>query len=99
MDVLVNSFQYYNKTTQKQETIEFYDYYYHLKNFSFTLEHAPLEFKHKITLSANKKTLTKKLAMGKFTRHSIAVDESRIIYTNNKNQAVTTSSEYTSEIP
>ena len=37
--------------------------------------------------------------MGKFTRRRIAVGESKIIYTNNKNQAVTISSEYTSEIP
>ena len=37
--------------------------------------------------------------MGKFTRHRIAVDESRIIYTNNDNQAVTIYSEYTSEMP
>ena len=31
MSVLVNSFQCYDTTTQKQETIEFYDDYYHLK--------------------------------------------------------------------
>ena len=37
--------------------------------------------------------------MGKFTRHRIAADESRIIYTSNKNQAVTISSEYISDIP
>ena len=34
-EVLVSSFQYYDTTTQKQETIEFYNYYYHLKNFGF----------------------------------------------------------------
>ena len=32
-DVLVNGFQYYDRTTQKQETIEFCDYNYHLKSF------------------------------------------------------------------
>ena len=37
-DVLINGFQYYDTTTQKQETIEFYDYYYHLKNFGFMWE-------------------------------------------------------------
>ena len=37
--------------------------------------------------------------MGKLTRHRIVVDESRIVYTNNNNQAVAISSEYTSEIP
>ena len=36
--------------------------------------------------------------MSKFTRYRIAVDESRIIYTNNKNQVAAVSSEYTSEI-
>ena len=69
------------------------------KKFGFTWEHAPLEFKYDITLSADEKTLRKKIAMGKFTRHRIAVDESRIIYTNNDNQAVTIYSENTSEIP
>ena len=52
-------------------------------------EHAPLESRYEITLSADEKILTKKIAMGKFTRHRIAVDESRIIYINNNNQAVT----------
>ena len=37
-DVLIKGFQYYDTTTQKQETIEFYDYYYHLKNFGFMWE-------------------------------------------------------------
>ena len=32
MDVLINGFQYYDTATQKQETIEFYDYCYDLKN-------------------------------------------------------------------
>ena len=35
-DVLINGFEYYDTITQKQETIEFYDYYYHLKTFGFT---------------------------------------------------------------
>ena len=99
MDVLVISFRYYDATTQKQETIEFQDYYYHLKKFGFTREHAPPEFKYEIALSADERTFTKKLAVGKFTRHRTVVDESRIIYTNNNNQTVTISSEYTSEVP
>ena len=45
-DVLINGFQYYDTNTQKQETIELYDYYYHLKNFGFMWEHAPLELKY-----------------------------------------------------
>ena len=58
-DVLFNGFEYCDATTQKQETIDFYDYHYHLKNFGFTWEHGPLEFKYKITLFADKKALTK----------------------------------------
>ena len=58
--VLINGFQYCEATTQKQETIEFYDYYYHLKSFGFMWEHAPLELKYEITLSADEKNLTKK---------------------------------------
>ena len=65
-DALFNGFEYYDVTTQKQETIDFYDYHlkitttiYHLKNFGFTWEHVPLEFKCKITLFADKKALTK----------------------------------------
>ena len=98
-DVLINSFQHYDTTTQKQETSEFYDYHYHVKIFGFIWEHAPLEFKCEITLSEDEKLLTEKLAMGKFTKERFAVDESRIIYTNNNNQAANISSEYTSEIP
>ena len=45
------------------------------------------------------KTLTKKLAISKLTRRKIAVDESRIIYGNIKNQVVTVSSEYLAEKP
>ena len=41
-DVSINRFEYYDTTTQKQKNIEFNDYYYHLKNFGFTWEHAPL---------------------------------------------------------
>ena len=29
-EVLINGFKYYDTTTQKEETFEFYDYYYHL---------------------------------------------------------------------
>ena len=54
-DVLINGFQYYHTTTQKQETIEYYDYYYNLKNFGLTWEHASLELRYEITLSTIKK--------------------------------------------
>ena len=33
--VLINGFKYYNTTTKKQETIEFYDYFYRLEKFGF----------------------------------------------------------------
>ena len=63
--VLINGFKYYDTTTQKEETIEFYNYYNRVKNFGFTSEHLPLEFKYEITLSSDKKTLTKKLQWAK----------------------------------
>ena len=63
------------------------------------MPHIAWPIKYEIALSADEKTLTKILAMAKLTRHRIAVDESRIIYTNNNNQAVTIFSEYSSEIP
>ena len=34
-NILINSFQYYDTTTKKQETIAFYDYLYHLDKFGF----------------------------------------------------------------
>ena len=98
-DVLNNGFQYYNTTTQKQETIEIYDYYYHLKNFGFTWERAPLELKYEIILPADEKTLTKKITMGKNTRFKIKVDKSRMIYVTSNNNVVSLSSEWVKEIP
>ena len=98
-DVLISVFQYYDTTTQKQEAVEFYDYYYHLKNFGFMWEHAPLELKYEITLSADEKTLTKKITMGKNTRFKITVDESRMMYVTNSNNVASLSSEWVKEIP
>ena len=43
-DVLINEFKYHDTATQKEEIIEFYNYYDHLKNFGFTWKHSPLEF-------------------------------------------------------
>ena len=99
MDVLINGFKYYNITKQKQETIEFYDYHYHLKNFGFSREHSPLEFKYEITLSADEKTLTKKLTTRQVTRCKISVDMSRMFYANKKNQVISLSSEYIKNMP
>ena len=84
-DVLINGFQYCDTTTQKQEIIEFYDYYNHLKNVGFMWEHAPLKLKYEITLSADEKTLTKKITMGKNIRFKITVDESRMMHATNRN--------------
>ena len=98
-DVLINGFQYYDTTTQKQETIEFYDYYYHLKNFGFTWEHAFLELKYEITLSTDEKPLTKNITMGKNTTFKITVDESKMMYVTNKNNVASLSSELVKEIP
>ena len=94
-DVLINRFQYCDTTTQKQETTQFYNYYHHLKNFGF----APLEIKYEITLSADEKTLTKKITMGKNTRFKITVDESRMMYVTNSNNVASLSSEWVKEIP
>ena len=58
--VSINGFQYHDTTTQKQEATEFYDYYYHLKNFSFMWGHVPLELKYEITLSADEKNTNEK---------------------------------------
>ena len=60
-DILINGFKYCDTATQKEETIEFHNYYDHLKNFGFTWEHLPLEFNYEITLSSDEKTSTKKL--------------------------------------
>ena len=35
-DTLINGFKYYDTTTQKEQTIEFYKYYDYVKNFGFT---------------------------------------------------------------
>ena len=59
-DVLVNGFKYYDRTTQKEETSEFYSYYDHLKNCGFNWEYKPLQFVYKVSLSADRKTLSKK---------------------------------------
>ena len=59
-DVLINGFKYYDTITQKEEAIEFYNYYDHLKNFGFTWEHSSLEFEYEITLSSDEKNIVKK---------------------------------------
>ena len=84
---------------QKQETIEFYDYCYHLKNFGFMWEHVPLERKYEIILSADEKTLTKKITMGRNTKFKITVDKSRMMHATNHDNVASISSEWVREIP
>ena len=75
-DVSINGFQYYDTTTKKQETIEFYDYYAHREKFYFTWKNDQLEFEYSVKLSADKKRLIKKISLGKSTRRKLCVDES-----------------------
>ena len=59
-DVSINGFQYYDTTTKKQETIEFYDYYAHREKFYFTWKNDQLEFEYSVKLSADKKKINEK---------------------------------------
>ena len=77
-DVLINRFQYYDTAMQKQETIEFYNYYDHLKRLGFIWEYTLMQFKYEITLSIDVKTLTKKITVPKSISQQISVDKSRI---------------------
>lgn len=87
-DVLINGFQYYDTTTQTQETIEFYNYYDHLKRLGFIWEYTPMQFKYEITLSIDVKTLTKKITVSKSISQQISVDKSRITLRFKKDLAV-----------
>ena len=62
-------------------------------------EHAPLELKDEITLSADEKNLTKKITMGKNTRLKITVDKARMMYVTNRDNLAGISSELVKEIP
>ena len=53
---LINGFQYHDTKTKKNETIEFYGYYYLLENFGFRWTYPTLEFEYNITLSSDKKS-------------------------------------------
>ena len=45
---------------KKQETIEFYNYFYHLENFGFTWSYGLLDFSYTIMLSAEEKNAGQK---------------------------------------
>ena len=92
-DVLNNGFKYYDTTTQKEETIEFYNYYNHLM-----WEHSPLEFKYETTLPSDEKTLTKKITVGKTSRRKLAIDKSRILFVTQNNCLASVSSENVNNI-
>ena len=62
-------------------------------------EHAPLELKYEITLSADEKNLTKKITMAKNTRLKITVDKARMMYVTNRDNLASISSELVKEIP
>ena len=59
-DVAVKSFKYYDTTTKKQETIDFYDYFDHLERFGFEWEEVQLQFKYSVKLSDDKTKINKK---------------------------------------
>ena len=78
-DVAVKSFKYYDTTTKKQETVEFYDYFYHSERFSFEWEEVNLQFKYSVKLSDDKKiNKIKKMSMDKQNRKLLCTDESRM---------------------
>ena len=58
-DALTTDYTYFNTTTSKIETIEFYDYYNHLKDFGFRWENDLV--KYEIILSADQKQIEKKI--------------------------------------
>lgn len=64
-NVLVKKFKYYDKITQKEETIEICNYYNPLKNCSFTLVHQLLQIVYRVSLYADKKMLNKKMTVGR----------------------------------
>ena len=46
---------FYNLTTKKNEEIEFYSYFEHLKKFGFVWEYSLLDFRYSVELSKDKK--------------------------------------------
>ena len=47
---------FHNTTTKKDEEIEFYDYFSHLKKFGFAWRYQPLDLKYSIEFSKDKKS-------------------------------------------
>ena len=55
--LLTTSYPYFEKTTNKNETIKFYNYYNHLKDFGFMRENDSVAYE--ITLSTEQKEIAK----------------------------------------
>ena len=51
----VKSFKYYDTTTKKQETVDFYDYFDHLERFGLEWEEVQLQVRYSLKLSNDKK--------------------------------------------
>ena len=62
---------FYNSTTKKKEEVVFYNYYEHLKKFSFEWENTAIDLKFSIKLSPDKRKLIKKITMSKEARGRI----------------------------
>ena len=77
---------YFNTTTKKNEDFLIYDYFEHLKRFSFTWEHKSLGINYGIRInSADNTKIKKQLIMKTDTRHKLNVDSIIIwIMTNNR---------------
>ena len=76
----VKSFKYYDTTTKKQETVDYYDYFDHLERFSFEWKEVQLQFKYSVKLSDDKKKLIKKMSMNKQNKKLLYTHESRMCY-------------------
>ena len=58
-------YTFYNATTKKNETVDFYNYQLHLEKSGFEQADAELEFLYTVKMSRDKKKLIRKMTMGK----------------------------------
>ena len=58
-------YTFYNATTKKNETVDFYNYQLHLEKCGFEQADAELEFLYTVKMSRDKKKLIRKMTMGK----------------------------------
>ena len=71
-------YTFYNTTTKKSETVDFYNYQLHLEKYGFKWAYAELKFLNTMKRSTDKKILIRKMTMGKETRKKHFLDESRV---------------------